>query len=80
MIKIKFNQNYYNLVNLAFMRPTFHNGLLSDTGSEFAVDNNITTCAVIASYKEEVAWLLVILERSYYITDVNVYFMPNVSG
>ena len=73
-------QNYYNLVNLAFKRPTIPSGLLFETRSEFAVDNNITTCAVIASYKEEVAWFLVILERSYYITDVNAYFMPNVSG
>ena len=73
---------FYNtiLVNLAFRRPTFQNGILFKNTSGFAVDNNLKTCATVRSHIEQFAWWRVVLDDSYYITDVNVYFARNYTG
>ena len=67
-------------VNLAFKRPTEQSGIFFKSKAKFSVDHNLNTCAVIRSFGTEFAWWRVILDGSYYITNVNIYFAANLTG
>ena len=68
-------------VNIALGRPTFYSAIGSRSKAESLLDGNLETCASIESFYNELVWLRVALDDSYYITNVVMYFQAdNLTG